>query len=139
MTLKRFIIALLSIPLLSYWLVLSPVAPSINDEHTFYIYSDNRNWKVGIYRVSPTTPISLIQYFLQRKYIVLYDKDSNYITQNSPFCLQSFEDFNVVFPIHTNFINTKDYVYFMPEECVYTLSTTKSNWWSKIIKFRLSL
>lgn len=133
------ILVLPIIIILAYWLVLSPVAPSINDEHKFYVYSDNRNWKVGIYRVSPTTPISLIQYLLQKKYIVLYDKDNNYITQSSPFCLQTFDDFNVVFPIHTNFINTKDYVYFMPEECDYTLSTTKSNWWSKVIQSRLSL
>ncbi len=136
---KKMIMTSLTIPVTAYWLLLSPVTPSINDEHTFYVYSDNHNWKVGIYRASPTTPISLIQYFLQKKYIVLYDKDNNYITQSSPFCLQSFEDFNVVFPIHTDFINTKDNIYFMPEECVYTLSTTKSNWWSKIIKFRLSL
>ncbi len=134
MTFKRFIIALLSIPILSYWLILSPVIPNSENHPIYYKYSDNGRWKIGIYNISATTPISSIQYLLNRRYVVLYKSDGEYIGQSTPFCFQSFWGFNALFPN-----NTHNSLLFIPESCDYTIPTDKPKWWSKIIKFRLSL
>ncbi len=134
MTLKRFIIALLSIPLLSYWLILSPVIANSENDYAYYTYSDDGKWKIAVYDVSPTTPISLVQYLQEKNYIVLYNKNDEYIGQSTPFCYQSLLDYNVVFPV-----SGLDDLTFLPDERDYNIPAKNPRWWSKIIKFRLSL
>ncbi len=134
MTFKRFIIALLSIPILSYWLILSPVIPTEKMSVGHYIYSEDGEWKLRVYRVSVSTPVSFIQFWQEKKYIVLYKKNGEYIGQSTPFCTQSFDDFNILFPD-----NYHSDLWFMAGECDFTIYINKPKWWSKIIKFRLSL
>ncbi|SDG69020.1 hypothetical protein SAMN04488136_101292 [Vibrio xiamenensis] len=134
MTIKRFIIALLSIPLLAYWLMFSPVIPEESLDKAFYTYSDDGKWKIAEYRVSSTTPISFVQYWQEKKYIVLYNKNDEYIGQSTPFCYQPLFDYNVIFPE-----SDLDVLLFVSNECDYTIPVVNPRWWSKIIKFRLSL
>ncbi|SDG68960.1 hypothetical protein SAMN04488136_101289 [Vibrio xiamenensis] len=134
MTLKRFIITLLSIPLLAYWLILSPVIPNYEMSSFRYTYSEDGKWKIGLYDVSVTTPISFVQFWQEKKYLVLYNSKGDYIGQTTPFCLQYFEEFDILPP------NSKhNSMWFMPEACDYNIPIDKPRWWSKIIKFRLSL
>ncbi|SDG68973.1 hypothetical protein SAMN04488136_101290 [Vibrio xiamenensis] len=134
MTFKRFIIALFSIPLLAYWLILSPVIPNKNIHDPYYTYSEDRKWKIAVYDVSPTTPISLVQYIQEKNYIVLYNENDEYIGQSTPFCYQSLLDYNAIFPD-----SDLDDLLFLPKECDYSIPEVKPRWWSRIIKFRLSL
>ncbi len=134
MTLKKFIIALLSIPLLAYWLILSPVIPNSENDYAYYTYSDDGKWKVGEFPVSVTTPISFIQFFFDKEYIVLYNDRGEYIGQSTPFCMQPILGPNILFPTKNDL-----YLGFIPEECDYNIPIDKPRWWSKIIKFRLSL
>ncbi|SDG69192.1 hypothetical protein SAMN04488136_101300 [Vibrio xiamenensis] len=99
-----------------------------------YIYSEDGEWKLRIYRVSVSTPVSFIQFWQEKKYIVLYKKNGEYIGQSTPFCSQSFDDYNILFPD-----NYHSDLWFMPEECDFTIYIDKPKWWRKIIKFRLSL
>ncbi len=134
MTFKRFIIALLSIPLIAYWLILSPVIPNYTDEYTYHWNSKDGKWKFSIYHISVTTPISFIQFWQEKKYLVLYNSKDEYIGQTTPFCLQPFMDFNILLPNISH-----NSIWFLPDECDYSIPIDKPNWWSRIIKFRLSL
>ncbi|SDG69321.1 hypothetical protein SAMN04488136_101306 [Vibrio xiamenensis] len=131
---KHITATLISLPVLAYWLVLSPVIPNKNIHKGHYTYSYDGKWQMAVYRVSPTTPISFIQYLQEKKYIVLYNKNDEYIGQSTPFCYQSLFDYNVVFPG-----SSLDDLSFLPDECDYNIPAKNPKWWSKIIKFRLSL
>ena len=113
-----------------WWMILSPVSFN-NFSFEQYKYSEDGNWKLGIYEVLPLTPLSLFQYFNGDKYIVLYDKNDEYIGQSTPFCLMSFNESNILFPSKFN----KDKLLFIPEECNYTIPVNEKKWWSKIIGF----
>ncbi len=134
MTFKRFIIALLSMPLLSYWLILSPVIPNSENDYAYYTYSDDGKWKIGEYPVSATTPISFIQFLFNKEYIVLYNDKGEYIGQSTPFCTQSVLDPNILFPTKSDL-----FVRFIPETCDFSIPVDNPTWWSKIIKFRLNI
>ncbi len=131
---KHITVILTSLPVLSYWLIFSPIIPEKKLDKAFYTYSDDGKWKIAEYRVQPTTPISFIQYWQEKKYIVLYNKNDEYIGQSTPFCYQSLFDYNVVFPG-----DNLDKMSFLPDECDYNIPAKNPKWWSKIIKYRLSL
>lgn len=68
------------------WMVLSPTAffGDFNQAHEQASYDGN--YRVVAYYVLPTTPISLFQWaFYGDVFLVLYDKDNNYLGQSSPF------------------------------------------------------
>ncbi len=134
MIIKKILLVLLAIPILAYWLILSPVIPDKNNENVYFWHSKDNNWKVGIYHVSVTTPVSFFQFLQEKKYIVLYNSKDEYIGQTTPFCLQPFMDFNILLPNRSH-----NSIWFLPDECDYNIPIDKPNWWSRIIKFRLSL
>ncbi|HIF9078218.1 TPA: DUF6201 family protein [Photobacterium damselae] len=114
--------------IIMWWIILSPVSfNSLFFEQ--YKYSEDGNWKLGIYDVAPFTPISLFQYLNGDKYIVLYDKNDNYIGQSTPFCLMYFSESNILFPSNSH----DDHLFFIPEECDYSIPIEKKKWWSLII------
>ncbi len=131
---KHITATLILLPVLAYWLILSPVIPNKNIHKGYYTYSYDGKWKIAVYRVSPTTPISFVQYLQEKKYIVLYNKNDEYIGKSTPFCYQSLFDYNVIFPNRN-----RDDLLFLPKECDYSIPAVNPRWWSKIIKFRLSL
>ncbi len=131
---KHIAATLILLPVLAYWLVLSPVIPSEKLNDAFYMHSEDGEWKIAEYRVQPTTPISFVQYWQEKKYIVLYNQNDEYIGQSTPFCYQPLFDYNVIFPE-----SDLDDLLFVSNECDYTIPVVNPRWWSKIIKFRLSL
>ncbi len=127
MKLVKYIILLI---IISWWIILSPV--SFNDSFfEQYKYSEDGNWKLGIYDVAPFTPISLFQYIKGDKYIVLYDENDNYIGQSTPFCFMSFNESNILFPSEPS----DNHLLFIPEDCDYSIPIDDKKWWSKIIGF----
>ncbi|SDG69043.1 hypothetical protein SAMN04488136_101293 [Vibrio xiamenensis] len=131
---KHIAATLISLPVLAYWLILSPVIPDAKSDNVYYTYSDDGKWKIAVYDVSPTTPISLVQYLQEKNYIVLYNENDEYIGQSTPFCYQSLFDYNVAFPG-----SNLDDLTFLPDECDYNIPAKNPRWWSTTIKFRLSL
>ncbi len=129
---KKILKLMLLLFFLFWWLVLSPVSFP-DDKDSDYIYSSDNNWKLVLSPVLITNPISLIQWFENKKYIVLFDKDGNYIGQSSPICLMRFDEFDeydVFFPSKSH-----AKLLFLPEDCDYTIPIGEKRWWSKIIGF----
>ncbi|HIF9336531.1 TPA: DUF6201 family protein [Photobacterium damselae] len=125
----KLIFLMLSLVLLVWWLVLSPVSFP-DDKYSYSIDSSDKKWKLVISPIAMTTPLSLIQAFEDKKYIILFDKNGKYVGQSSPFCFMRFDDYNVLFPS-----KPKEDLGFLPELCDYSIPIDEKKWWSKIIGF----
>ena len=124
------VILLLFIPIfLFWWAVLSPVSFP-DDSYSRTIISPDKKWKIVISPVAMTTPLSLIQGFEGKRYIILFDTNGNYIGQSTPFCIMRMEQYNILFPS-----KERRYLGVLPENCDYDIPINEKKWWSKVIGF----
>ncbi|PSU84701.1 hypothetical protein C0W35_22605 [Photobacterium kishitanii] len=114
---------------LFWWLILSPVSFPDN-ENSYSSYSHDGKWKLVTVPISPTTPLSFIQEMGDKSYVILFDSDSKYIGQSTPFCFMRMDDYNILFPS-----KTYKNVGVLPEDCDYDIPINEKKWWSKVIGF----
>ena len=132
---KKVIKLFISIFLLLFilwWSVLLPVSYSNNDGSE-YLYSLDGKWKLVLLPVRVTTPISLIQWFENKKYIVLFHKKTGYIGQTSPFCMMRLDflrDDYAFFPSKDD-----ENFRYLGADCKWYIPVNEKKWWSKIIGF----
>jgi hypothetical protein len=132
---KKFIKLFISIFFLLFifwWLVLSPVSFPDSGYYSS-VSSPDKKWRIDLYSVAITTPFALIQALNNKKYIVLFDKNSNYVGQISPFCmirLEGLQDDYAFFPSKEG-----ESFGYLGADCDYIIPINEKKWWSKIIGF----
>ncbi|MDC9583339.1 DUF6201 family protein [Xenorhabdus sp. PR6a] len=103
----------------------------------------NEDYMVRYYYVLPTNIIGIYSWFFNYRpeYIVLYDKNYNYIGQSSPFCIRSNTDLLAGEHVLPEIEFTNEYdsssFYISGGNCQeeYEIPTKTKKWWSQILQY----
>ncbi|MBS0971403.1 hypothetical protein JK232_21190 [Nissabacter archeti] len=136
---KHFIFnSSLKASLLIAWLVLSPIAFFGEFNKVHEKVSPDGNYKAIAYTVLPTTPISFYQFIINDAvFIVLFDKNENYLGQSSPFYFSGIEGLlyeKVFFPGEIQGENSFSVNGINDYTEGYTIPVNQKRWWSWILE-----
>ncbi|WP_230351290.1 DUF6201 family protein [Lelliottia sp. WAP21] len=135
MKMKKLKLAIVTIPILILWMILSPTAFFGDFNKAHEQISEDGKYKVVAYYVLPATPVSFFQWAFEGDvFLVLYDAENNYLGQSSPF---GFTDQYTIFGNDILFPDDADGT----EKSLflngvndftegYTIPVKNKNWWS---------
>ncbi|MCI7224241.1 DUF6201 family protein [Fusobacterium sp.] len=120
--------------ILAWWIFLSHVS-FMSEKNLLFIHNDvNSDYIARWYITKSINPIGIwfnINNETTTSFVVLIDKEGNYIGQSSPFYLSSWAD--------SHLPTTKSNQFFSlggPElESAYSISIHKRKWWDYILKY----
>ncbi|MDC9594203.1 DUF6201 family protein [Xenorhabdus sp. IM139775] len=123
-----------------WWFFLSHVTFATN---SFFITEDrNDNYVVRYYYPAPINIFGMYFRIIKERphYVVLYDKDNNFIGQSSPFVIPS--SIHILGSEHIlpnmsigNEQDQRFYISGEPFDGAYTIPVKEKKWWSKILQY----